>query len=163
MGTQQNIVEVLTVIEHLEISVATLYRLYAEKFVDDPDVRDLFSELAEEEIHHANLASLSKSMIESSLLTKPRTFEDTGIRNFDLSYLVDFLSLCIHEAASTEVEDALRIALKIEKSVAENYLEIEVGKAYPSIRDLLRDLSTSPKGDNHHDRVQRLICSRPSD
>jgi hypothetical protein len=163
METEKSVVEILVEIERLERDVASLYGIYAEKFVDDAEVSALFSALHEEEIYHATLAALSRTFVETALLTKSKTFEDTKIQSVDLFYLAGFLSFCIKDAQITPLHDALIIAHKIETSLVESYLKLEIGEKYPAIRDIIESLSQSPQGDTHEDRIKYVLSHRFSD
>ncbi|MDD3497936.1 MAG: hypothetical protein PHH24_00315 [Candidatus Moranbacteria bacterium] len=95
-----------------EINISKLYSLYAEKI---PEKKDFWKKLADEEIAHA--AYINKNIgADGNALIKENKFSRGIVR-----YVMDFVQKEIDRAEKKRIshDDALRSALRIERSILE--------------------------------------------
>ena len=124
MDSRQKSHKILDLLAANEESVAKLYRLYADIF---PNLRDFWSELAEEEMYHCRLVQKLGTSKEDHVEINENRF-DAVVLHTSSNYLKEKLKQATIEEIS--IEEALSTALDIETGMLERgYFEVFEGES----------------------------------
>lgn len=150
MNLKENQIKVIEMLARNEEIVSQLYKAYAEKF---PDHKDFWSQLAEEEIDHADwIHKLHFQIEEGSVYFNEDRFKMEAIQSF-----LDYLNDCLVKAQKEETSliNALSIAWDLENGLIEKkFFEVFEGDS-AKLKHVLIDLADSTK--DHRDRVKRAL------
>jgi rubrerythrin len=132
-----HILKVLQPIEELEKKIADLYKWFSEIFADDAEAAAFFYRVSIDETVHANLVAYQRRVaIQNSKLCEEIAFD------------LEDLNATIEKVVSTllgpppSLEEAVKIAIDIEKNATEAHYRTAIQQAFPDICQLLNNLST---------------------
>jgi rubrerythrin len=140
--------EILQVEEALE----QLYRTFAERFDDDPELSELFRRMSYEEKSHADLVRFQRTLVRHN----PARFQREDLR---WSGVTDVLSeIERSRETSHRVDDALTSALVFESSGPELRMPDVVAGGNPGLPEMLAKLNQETR--EHFGRLQRFAEQR---
>ncbi|NJD56304.1 MAG: hypothetical protein FIA94_07865 [Nitrospirae bacterium] len=158
----EKILKVLNRIEELEEGLAGLYRQLSSVFTDNEEMHDFFRSLGEEETSHRDLARYQIRLVRNSR----EPFADVDVDISCIENLREKIRKFSRQTAPT-IEDALRVVLELETSVAEYYVSSVIKRANPEVSDLIDNLSVGCRKHLHKCREMakryRVPLSGPSD
>ena len=142
----------------LERLVAKIYFRFSHLFLDNPDVRDFWWEMAREEEQHACILFACRALIENY----DEAFDPTISREKAEELEMRLLSFLGHGTPSLTVDESFRIALDIESSEIDAIYSKLVQLGGPHIAKTMENLGVP----THVQRRQlkaamRRFCSDP--
>ncbi|TAN42891.1 MAG: hypothetical protein EPN25_02120 [Nitrospirae bacterium] len=130
------ILKMLTQLEKLETNMAGLYEWFSHVFREDEAAAAFFYGVSVEEEVHANIVRYQRRLVSQNI----KNFSEV---DFDLTPIEKTLS-DIAAIRKTEIlpslEEALRYAIELEHSIAEEHYRTILKKANPEIEGLLKSL-----------------------
>jgi rubrerythrin len=146
--------------ERLETLASDLYLLLADRFAGDPDARDLFRRLADEEVQHAARVRLLFAQYRND----PRLFESASelrVGTVDAERLVRETSELVRELAAGSWGDDLLEVLdrvrELEERCAGLHAQFLAAGAHPDVARFFEELATQ---DREHERLLGAFVRR---
>jgi dTDP-4-amino-4,6-dideoxygalactose transaminase len=151
MKTTQEAEEIVDALKEHEQAVARLYEVYAEKF---PEHEEFWTELAHEEVQHANWLVILRDRIE-------KNDEDFAVERLPIATIQSSIGHVMQLAERARQSDflftdALSTALQLEEGFIENkYFEVFDGDSADTVHTLTM-LAQATQA--HYERLYRTWC-----
>ncbi|MCL4808794.1 MAG: hypothetical protein KJ062_13560 [Thermoanaerobaculia bacterium] len=149
-----NVESVFRPLSSLERSIGGLYARWAAAFADDRAAAFLFVRMSNEEKGHASLVDYQRRVVQ-------RNPDLSGNVDVDLGLVEEAIRetrLLRESAVAPRLEDALRIAYRIETSAAESHYRNAVKSAHPELERLLSCLGSEDR--EHLERLRGFAGER---
>ncbi len=104
----------LTLCYQLEISMSELYKIFAEKFSNDAEIKNLFIKTSNEEINHANQFKFAVNIAMRTKIECTSDIEEIKEKIAEVKEAIDFANNFEYN-----IKDALRLSLKFETELGE--------------------------------------------
>jgi rubrerythrin len=148
------ILTVLSAIGKVEKAVGDFYQWLSEVFADDHEASGFFFRMSMQEKAHANLVSFSKKLVVRS----PRDFAEVEADLSAVDELLSSLEAFRQDNPEPDLVDALRFAMEVESSGAENIHRSVVIESNPEVAGVINSLA---KADSEHfDVLKRFALER---
>ncbi len=147
------ILRVLESLETIETKIADLYELFSKIFAEDAGAASFFYRMSVDETAHANLVRYQRRVVVQNMKLVKEISLDLDAVNATLERVISVLS-----EPPYSLEEALKIALEIEKSLAEAHSLTAVAQAIPDFSRLLSSLSGFDS--RHCEVVEDFAASR---
>ncbi|MEF9426181.1 MAG: hypothetical protein L0956_03045 [Candidatus Mariimomonas ferrooxydans] len=145
----KDILTILRLVEKLEESLSNLYDWLSNKFSDNQEARSFFNQLSFEENSHRNLVSYQIRVARQNKdLFADVEADVEGIKN-----ALEKIKL-IMDNSSLSFEDAVRLTVEIESTLAEQYAVILMKQSIKEFSKLIDSLGSGFK--EHHNNLKKM-------
>ena len=134
---------ILKPLMELEYQMHRLYMWYSDMFAADPVARNLFRQMAREELKHRDMAQNQLQLI----VARMDDYEPVEADLNGMLQLTDLLKRQVDKRDDLILKDALDTAIQLEKSAAESHYRFLIAKAKFVLRELISELA---QGDKEH-------------
>jgi rubrerythrin len=141
----------------MESAIGDLYTEWAAAFDEDREAALLFKRMATEEAGHARLVEYQRRMIRKNPTLSSDVDMDLGV----IAAALQEVRALRESSRPPAVADAVRIALRLETSVAESHYRNSVRKVHVEMEQLLSSLGGEDKA--HFDRLKAFAKARGFD
>jgi hypothetical protein len=138
----------------VELLAANVYLKLARLF---PEAKPFFMELYQEESDHAAILTLSKGYHQIGKLPEDIVPDSFSIINETLTLIKELKAKL--DTSDISLKEALEMALKLEKSVAEDHLQETLNNEHDS--DIIKKLRTLQTDSRHHaEKIENFMRSK---
>ena len=130
-----HILGVLDLLEKLETKISELYEWFSRTYAHDAGATSLFYRISIDEIAHANLVRYEKKLA----VQNSKIFSEIHLDVVEISATLENV-ISVLSGTPPSLEQAVKISLDIENSVAEAHYRNAIAKATPEISRLLKNL-----------------------
>jgi len=134
-------VDILEPLESLEYYLSLLYRNYANLFVEDKKASELFKSLSRDELNHRDIVRRQRALV----IQNYNMFGDVDIDIENLKKLIDTVKKLVDANQVITLEQAVRLAIKIENSAEEQHFRYAIAQSNPNLKELVQILAESDK------------------
>ncbi|MBA4371401.1 MAG: hypothetical protein C0402_00920 [Thermodesulfovibrio sp.] len=131
-----HILKMLAPLEELETKMAGLYEWFSRIFSEDIDASSFFYRVSVEEVVHANIIKYQRRLVTQN----PKSFSEIDMDVASIRKVLSDIDAIRDAAEPPGLEDALRHAIDLEHSTAEEHNRTLIGKSNPEVERLLRGL-----------------------
>jgi hypothetical protein len=130
-----HITKVLDPLEKLETKISELYEWFSSIFADDAEAASLFYRISIDETAHANLVRYQRRLAAQN----SKIFGDVSLEPGAVNAALD-MAASVLSGAPPSLEEAVKIALDLEKNIAEAHYIAAIAQASPEMSRLLSSL-----------------------
>lgn len=141
---------ILELLEQLELEMAGLYKLFADKY---PSHRDSWNALAQEETEHADKVRKLRSLIEEG----KAIFDEKMTKTYTVQIFIDNVKKNYAEVAANKVPliKALSLSNDFEQSIIEKKLYDYFNSRDPDVKLIINNIREDTN--NHSSKIKKII------
>ncbi|MGC2424010.1 MAG: hypothetical protein WA666_06615 [Nitrospirota bacterium] len=137
---EMDLKSLMSKVVELEGSLSIVYQKIADRFSNDPETKDLFSQLSSEEANHKEIASFQRRVIvANSALFHPVEIDEKTF---------DYVTVKINRLSNNNLtlEEIVDLCVKLEDSMSEHYVFIAAGKTNKRFGKFIVQMSSESLG-----------------
>ena len=137
---EMDLKSLMSKVVELEGSLSIVYQKIADRFSNDPEVKELFSLLSSEESNHKEIASFERRLITANAnLFHPVEMDQKAF---------DYVMVKINRLSNSNlaIDEIVDLCVKLENSMAEHYVFIAAGKTNKRFGKFIVQMSSESLG-----------------
>lgn len=148
-----HILNILDEIAKLELKLMELYNFFCDIFKKDEDAYSVFFKLSLDEKSHAELVQYQKRVVRKNL----NDFSEVSINIDEIRNIITKSDKIIKSPTPPTLEEAIKLALRFEKSAAEYHYKSAMEQSNPEFASFLNNLASV---DNDHFEILKKFAER---